>query len=193
MTKRGRIILGAVVLALAVLAISAWLISTSGPPDPVYSGHRLSYLVSHLTIGIWTPPPGLDSNAVPYLAQTLNTRDGPARKAYIGLYPHFPNLLKGRLDPPMSADGRKVKACLMLGSLGVIARPAIPELVRLINSNDPVTVRRIAIYSLSQIGRRNDAPVMQCLAAAGRDTNSAVRTAAAVALQRLDPSDKTFF
>jgi hypothetical protein len=187
MTKRGRITLAMAILALAVSAGTVWFISASGPPDPIYGDHRLSYWVSTVPSGTWWGPTGLDSNAVPYLIQTLSARDGPLRQAYIHLYRHSPSWIQRRIDNPMPAAGRKSVAALFLGQIGPAARPAIPELIRLINSNEKAGVRGIAIHALSQIGTRNDAAVMDCLTTASRDASPSVRADAVAALQRLDP------
>ncbi len=187
MTKRNRIILWSAAL-LAVLGVTVWLICPSGPSDPVYGGHRLSFYLSVLPPSQdWLDTRLLDSNAIPYLVHTLKQHDGSIRRAYIRVYPRLPTWLSSRLGYPTPAVRRKFYACGFLGSMGATARPAIPDLIRLVGSNEETLVRVSAIQALSQIALRNDADVMACLATASKNADISVRTAAVIALQQLDP------
>ena len=203
MRKRGRIILA--VVTLAVLVLTAWLLSPSAPPDPVYGGHRLSYWVLTgpvVKVGVdpWGNPygirlstvpriqilgPQLDSNAVPYLIQTLKTRDGPIRKAYIHSYPHFPAWLRSRLDYPIPAASRVDVAIQYLVNLGPAARPAIPELVRMTGTDEIWSVRRAAINALGDISYSYDDDAVECLKALSKHKNPEISFMADQALQQI--------
>jgi hypothetical protein len=187
MTKRSRVILSTVAV-LAVLGLTVWLVLPSGPPDPVYGGHRLSFYLSVIAPSQdWLNTQLLDSNAVPYLVHTLKQHDSSVRKAYLRVYPRLPTWLSSRLGYPVSAERRKLFACEYLGSMGATARPAIPELISLAASNEEALARVSAIQALARIASRNDADVMACLETASRDGNTSVRTAAVIAIQQLDP------
>lgn len=185
MRKRNRIILWSAAV-LVVLGLTVWLICPSGPPDPIYNGHRLSWWVSAFCRGR-ADIPDLDSNAVPYLIQSLKAHDGLIDRGYSTAFPHFPDWLQNRLSEPDPQRRRVYFASQFLGSLGPTARPAIPDLLHVANtSNDPVA-RMAAIDALSQISTRNDIAVVQCLAAAARDKDPDVRYTAGMDLERLDP------
>jgi len=187
MTKRRRIVLWSAA-ALAVLGVTVWLICPSGPPDPVYNGHRLSFYLSVLPPSQdWLNTDLLDSNAVPYLVHTLKQHDGSVRRAYIRCYPRLPAWLQNRLGYPTPAVRRKFTACGFLGGMGPTARPAIPDLIQLVGSSEETLARVSAIQALSRIASRNDGDVMACLATASKDADISVRTAAVIALQQLDP------
>jgi HEAT repeat protein len=187
MTKRRRIILWSATI-LAVLGLTVWLICPSGPPDPIYGGHRLSFYVAVVPPSQnWMNTELLDSNAIPYLVHTLKQHDGPVRRAYIRVYPRFPVWLSSRLGYPLTAARLKFTACGFLGSLGSTARPAIPDLIQLAGSNEESWTRLAAIQALARIASRNDTNVMACLTTASKDGDISVRTAAVIALQQLDP------
>jgi hypothetical protein len=186
MRKRGRIILTVVILA--VLGGFAWHALTPHPPDPVYKGHPLSYWVSGAPGGKWSDPSPLDSNAVPYLVQALKSRDTPLNKAYNHLWPHLPVWLRNRTWVPNYAAGRRFVSCRLLVTMGTNARPAIPDLIRLLNEDDEVAVRAIATEALRSIANRNDAAVVVALTAATKDRDTAVRLQATDALQSLAPA-----
>jgi hypothetical protein len=134
MTKRSRVILSTVAV-LAVLGLTVWLVLPSGPPDPVYGGHRLSFYLSVIAPSQdWLNTRLLDSNAVPYLIHTLKQHDSSVRRAYIRAYPRLPAWLSSPLGYPVSATRRKFIACDLLGSMGATARPAIQELIHLAGS-----------------------------------------------------------
>jgi hypothetical protein len=170
MTKRSRVILA--VVTLAALAGIAWSILKPGPPDPVYDGHPLSYWVAGGPWGTWKIPSGLDSNAVPYLIQSLKSRDGLFRKAYINLYPRFPAWVRNRLSYPVPAEHKRSMAARLLGSMGSTARPAIPDLVHIVKADDNYYVRRDAINALRTLAYGYDAAVIECLKAASKDKDS---------------------
>ena len=189
MTTRRRIILSSAAVVLALLVVTIWIASPSGPPDPVYGGHRLSWWVSDAQAAKSPQilPPGIDSNAIPYLLQTLKTADSGFHKAYLHLYPNLPTSVRNRLAQPLTAVQRKFFALLFLSSMGPTARPAIPQLVLMVNTHEGEHPRIDAIYALSMIATRNDAEVIAALHAASKDQDPNIRAQAVVALQRLDP------
>jgi hypothetical protein len=186
MTKRGRIILA--VVTLAVLIVIAWSIFKPRPPDPIYGGHRLSWWVLTLPFGNEpvVSPPGLDSNAVPYLIQCLKTRDSPIRKGYRTLYLRFPFWLRNRSNRPIDPWEQRDYCFMLIASLGPAARPAIPELIRLLDSGDGVEAEG-ALDALSMIASRDNAAVVEALTAAAQDKDPRVRDSARTALEKIDP------
>jgi hypothetical protein len=181
MRKRRVIILAAAVVS--VLGLIWWAVA-SRPPRPVdlvYDGHPLSYWV-------WTNVPpgdvGLDSNAVPFLAYSLksNTR---LRKAYARLWPHLPAWLRPRLPIPMDPALVRVSCCILLASLGAKARPAIPELIRVLRVDDVNVNRAWAAMALGKIARRGDHDALEALVWATKDP--VIGAVAREALRMADP------
>ncbi len=62
--------------------------------------------------------------------------------------------------------------------MGPTARPAIPELIRLVNSDDEFPIRMVAIDTLSKIAAPNDAAVIDCLLAASKDKDPQIASLA---------------
>jgi len=188
MRKRRRIILWSAAV-LAVLGMTVWLISSSGPPDPVYNGHRLSEWVAGVgrESDSYRLPSSVDSNAVPYLVWSLKSRDGPIKSAYLNLYLHSPAWLQTRLVVPAPAWERHFAACGILASIGPAARPAIPELVARVKTNDEPGIRLQAISALSEIATRDDAEVINCLIDASKGKDPEIRDTARGALEKIDP------
>jgi HEAT repeat protein len=185
MRKRGRIILAAVILT--ALGGFAWWALEPRPPDPVYGGHPLSYWVD-LPSPLPQKPSALDSNAVPYLVQALKSKDGTLRKTYQKLWDHLPGWLQDRAAFPKSAANMRYNACWLLGFLRAKARPAIPELVRLLREDDDENVRMVAADSLGKIANRDDKAAVEALVATVANADSDYfRGIATDSLKRLDP------
>lgn len=210
------------ILALAVVAVLAgviwWAVASRPPavPDPVYDGHPLSFWVdpssgresSSRGMGTnWFP--SLDSNAIPYLIQTLKKHDGIIRKSYDRLWPYFPGFLQGDmpgslrskivylggpysdltpLPGPRSSAGERVNSCFCLALMGARARPAIPELIRLVGEDDDGEVRTTAVWALANVARADDQSAMEALkTAATKDMNPNVSGLAGWELARFGP------
>ena len=134
------------------------------------------------------PIPSVDSNAVPYLVQALNSKDGRLRKTYQKLWDHLPGWLQNRVPFPEYAGNVRYRACWILGFLGAKARPAIPELVRILRQDDDENVRMVAAYSLGKIANRDDKAAVEALVATVANANSDYFSRiAADSLKRLDP------
>jgi hypothetical protein len=186
--KRGRILYGA--LLAAVLGGLAWVVlrvpEPPGPPEPVYDGHPL---------GLWvagfqgpTGPPKFDSNAIPYLVWTLKRHDGPLRRAANAVLDELPPQMQSGAFLPQFAWVRRFNACQFLNQMGATARPAIPELLRVLAGDEQPAVRAVAAGALGNIAGREDQPVVAALATAAQDKDAMVNNRAGLALKQLDPA-----
>jgi hypothetical protein len=210
-SKRGRIILAAVFLAVTG-GLVWWLLTPlqPGPPDLVYDGHPLSYWVnppgengvfkygqpSVIKIGIQTSSSttsstyiflkSLDSNAVPFLVESLKRQRGGLRRVYNGFWRRAPSWLQNHLPAPKHAWIRD-NTFFFLQTLGVSARPAIPELIRILREEDGDLYHDFAIVTLGVIATRDDKSAVEALVAATRDPDGGVRQTAVEEIERLDP------
>jgi HEAT repeats len=185
MRKRGRIIVAALVLAVAGgLVARAMLRPPTGPPDLVYGGHPLSQWLA----GDFSTSPALDSNAVPFLVHSLKQRDGALLKAYGSLLDaDLPDWLQKRLPIPKFAWMVRFNSCQFLNRLGASARPAIPELIRVMTEDEDGAVRAVAAGALGNIANHEDKPVIDALAGATKDKDATVARRAGEALSGIDP------
>ena len=129
----------------------------------------------------------LDSNAVPYLIWTLQQPDGPTHTAWLRFWPHLPGWVRNRVHAPNNNAGRKRASCAFLCGLYTYARPAIPELVRVLRDDDDWGVRWMAASTLRCLAISDDEAVLKALAAAAaKDPVPKVRDAAANTLMLLN-------
>jgi hypothetical protein len=190
MRLRRVIILAAAVVAV-VVGVIWWKVATRLPavPDPVYAGHPLSYWVRNPSSAeVFSPRQWLDSNAVPYLVQQLKSHhEGKWQTAYDRSWPQFPAWLKSWVPDPNAEAYARNQCCIYLGRLGPAARPAIPELIRLLRKEEYEAVRVCAAYALGQIASRDDNSVIEALEAASKDKDAQVKSFAARALKNIAP------
>lgn len=191
-----------IVLAVAIVAVlGGWIwwalwSRVPPPPNPVYDGHPLSQWVDYSgflpsPVG-WDNPakvPRFDSNAVPYLIQTLSARDSVLRKNYFHLWLRLPaGSPRDWLSPPVPAAGLRANAADFLARIGKGARPAIPALLHVLREDGDVGPRMAAAQALTWIADRDDKPVLEALAAAAtKDPVPMVRTFAGLDLKDIDP------
>lgn len=180
-----------IILALAVVAVLGgwiwWAVATRRPavPDPVYDGHPLSYWIV-LMKKFPDVVPRIDSNAVPYLIEGVKRRDGPLQMAWIKLWGYSPDWFKRRVPEPTSAATMRGMCSLQLHKLGIAARGAIPEVVRVLREDDVGRVRAEAANILGSIANGQDKPVVEALvAAATKDSDPGVRAGAADSLGQI--------
>ena len=184
MKNRLYLVLGAS-LVVAVGALWAWV--PARPTETNYEGKPLSYW---LTLGMAlrvTDDGGLearysmpspnsrssvqgvihldDTNAIPFLVRALK-RDSwfGARYYREWLWPKLPPVMQARLPPPAPNSFvsyvRREDAALFLGSMGPLARPAVPALVNAANERGADDVLKMfAIWALSNIGTRDEATI----------------------------------
>ncbi len=176
---------------VAALGIVWWAVATRPPavPDPVYAGLPLSYWVDP---PVWAGAgvvPELDSNAVPYFVQALRTRDSGLRKAYGYGWQHLPAGLRTRLPAPGNTADLKMITCACLAGLGASARPAIPELIRVMQEDTDDDTRCIAALALGTVANGDDKLVVEALViAATNNTDTVLKDYAGVALWELNPA-----
>jgi len=192
MRKRGGLILATAITVIAGGLI--WWASSSRPPvpvDPVYDGYPLSQWLDHSAFGPVELSsyhyPSVDSNAVPFLVQTLK-RNGPLRRAYKGLWARLPFWWQNHMPDPMPRRDVRADSCMLLGRLGAAARPAIPELIRLLRDDEDRFVRLFAAYSLGSIATRDDTAAVEALVMATKDKEKFVREAASETLSIVAPA-----
>lgn len=142
-TRRRRIrvtaLLTVVVVGLSIIP-SFWKV-ISGPPDPVYSGHPVSWWFRQLSSGTNGEPPlgtgfavayeafaRMDSDAVPYLTRQLASDPSGTRTRAIDFLRRYPRLrpLISHLSYPPEV---RESATLALRRMGPRAESALPVLL----------------------------------------------------------------
>jgi hypothetical protein len=192
MAKRWPVVCG--VLLVAGLGWATWQ-ALRQPPEPVYEGKPISYWlappVGAIGDGVIFPPKGMatDSNAIPFLVEALNRQSTPFEKAYAIVWPKLSVSLRRRLGQPANPPYGREAAAMALGSMGTLAQPVMPALVRALNDRQPA-VRRAAAYALGELGRE-DETMVTALRAALSDNSEEVRVYAAVSLAQLGHKDRT--
>lgn len=192
MRKRGQIIR---FVAIALLVLSVWAyVRSAYPPDPVYDGHPLSFWVSgsgpYGSLSVY--PSSLDSKAVPYLIATLKKRDAKPWQWLEKIESLLPGWLRNRpllRGSTVAAEGRYA-ACNLLGSMGTKSRPAIPQLVLVLQEDEVVWVKAEAAVVLGRIANRDDIEVLNALSAVAKlpsSQNGWLPGTASEALQHLQP------
>jgi hypothetical protein len=179
MKKRRLITLTMAIVAL--LGLIWWAASPDQPavPDPVYAGHPLSYWVSCRSGG--SSVPMIDSKAVPYLVHGVKG-ETHLGNVYGRLWRHLPVRLRSRLPSPLDPADVRQASCRLLSSLGMEARPAIPELIHALREDAVYYVREDAALALANIAQRKDAAVVEALAAATKDPDARAGQIAGMAL-----------
>jgi HEAT repeat protein len=133
MTARKRIL--ASLVLLAVFGLLAWEILYSRVPDPIYVGKHLSYWVEHPEAEGAAKRNGAvrsaGTNAIPLLLRFVRAHDSPARKTLIKLV-RSQSFLRIHL---YSDENRHDQAATGFEALGQKAQSAVPELMRIYNSN----------------------------------------------------------
>lgn len=95
------------------------------------------------------------------------------------------NAMNITFGPPSSTQAR-ANSCIVLGRLGVDARPAIPELIHCLRADDDPSVRQRAAWALGQIAVGKDEDVVSALAvAAKKDSDPDVKSYAQLALRTM--------
>ena len=205
MKNRPYLVCGVLLVAAAVglLWWSPWV--PRQVPEPVYDGKPLGYwATNYYEIAQYPHSLFEDSNAVPYLTKALKRGYGPVGAAVYRrqVCSRLPlSILKIMERHPLpDTRYRRARAAFLLGKMGAIAKPAIPELIRTLREDnfdtvvywsqvapmtEEPTVRIYAAWSLASIGQGNEA-VVAALTMALKDNNSYVREIATNALWKLD-------
>jgi HEAT repeat protein len=185
-------VVGGVLLVAAVGGLLGWSPWEQRQAEPVYEGKPISYWLAPSVGGSRVfPPKGMvtDSNAIPFLVEALNRQSTPFEKAYSIVWPRLSVSLRRRLGQPANPPYRREVAAITLGSMGALAEPVIPALVRALNDRHPA-VRRAAASALGELVRE-DETVVTVLRAALSDSSEEVRFYAAVSLAQLGHKDST--
>jgi len=186
-------------VAIALVALIAGIVWTFLPTRvPIYNGKPLSFWLrdddawwSTRFTRSWPgrKGPNLDSNAIPYLVKTLKQQDGLAFEIESALYGKMPASIQSKFLYPISSSSLHCRAIDMLGSLGSIARPAVPTLIQTLKYDpDPANRVETAIW-LKAIDPR-DPKIVQALSEASKDPDSQIRDAA---MFNGEPYQSTYF
>ena len=176
--KKTRIVWLGVVIAMLSIGGAIWIIA---PTEPEYAGLSLSEWLDQLDRGgkaqgaAATAIRQIGTNALPRLMELLQARDGWSKEQFIRFF-------RKQKFVTISIRNERDKwrlANLGFGVLGPAAEPAIPELVKLLES--PRHSLR-AVSALQQIG----APAVDALVSALMNGNNDVRANAALALTWLE-------
>ena len=138
----------------AALYVGFW--PSHEKPEPIYEGHSLSSLLIDYPSRrnqfeqdeIAGAVRHIGTNAVPFLVEWIRAKDGPIRRAFLnwtGRHPHFP------LHPNSPAYEKNMKALYGFLILGPIAKPAVPDLIELVQNGNPQQ-KAFAVSSLGSIG-----------------------------------------
>ena len=168
------------------------------PSEPLYEGKSISYWLHHgmesandgsFHVGgklvgavIVEHMPNFDSNALPYLVKTVKNRGSAFHAVATWSWNKLPARLQKRFDKPLPASALRLRALVMLGHLQAEALPAVPDLIRVLKSDDDATVRLMTVDCLAQIDRQNP-QVREALTAAALDKDRTVRAEAILQLQ----------
>src|ERR1035438_4827168 len=102
MSKPSRI--GLAALLLAMLGITAWQLSLSRAPQPLYEGKPLDFWLKTFGLGPGAFPRAvLGSNAIPVLLLALERRDGLIQTAYKNVWSNMPLAARKRMPRPVDS------------------------------------------------------------------------------------------
>jgi HEAT repeat protein len=151
-------------ILVAVLAVAAFglllLLSTinpgAKPPDRVVQGKLISLWVKQTltTDQYYLTVPALKEageEAVPFLIPALETRDSALNTAWVRLWPKLPQFIKQRLNTPILAKDRRMRAVVALREMGSAERTAVPALIARLCDKDG-TIRLHSAITLGNIG-----------------------------------------
>ncbi len=149
MTTRKKIL--ATLLLLAVLGSVAWQIFRPREPDPIFEGQPLSYWLgrSARTESLTAQGAVRDAgtNAIPMLLRFMRAHDSPFKRKLIAL--------AGKQDfvnSPFVSDDDHWRAVNGFEALGPAARSAVPELLRIYQTDPSPDSRFFVLMALSEIG-----------------------------------------
>lgn len=195
----------AVIVLAGLGAMAAFLFIISGPPDPIYDGKPLGYWLGQskpfqpglnnpsglVTLGLALDVKHLDTNAIPFLVDTVEFGDGPARRKYRELWWKCPGWLKSFLPEPRDTARIRSNALLYLLNLHTFDSPmVIPAMARVLEKDDDAVLRQGAAAFLGE-GHSKDPAVIQALVHGLKDPDRNVRWSSTNALRKLDPSALT--
>lgn len=201
MWKRRRILFSFVLIAgLTGLGFMLLRKRPALPPEPVYNGRPISFWIDRPSVnfvpGGGSPfpmvqfPKTVDVRALPYLIQALHRRNPPMLKVSQVVWHTSPLYIKNRWAQPLDVAPVRSAAALVIGNLGADGRPAIPDLIRVLQDDVDPQVRSCAAFALGQIGY-GDVSVHNALAQAAKETNTMVSGTASTSLSRIGAPVRT--
>lgn len=188
MGKRGRILV--VSVAIVVLGVVGWSIfhASSAPPEPMYKGKPLSYWLQGYVIASGpsatthanTAVRAAGTNAIPLLLRMLQTQDSPTENKLVAWAFSIPYVREHYTRP----FDESFQAWQGFRDLGIIAAPAIPDLIKILNENTNTTTVEYSAAILGGLGpaASNAVPTLLRIATG---TNQAARDAALGALGQI--------
>jgi HEAT repeat protein len=129
--------------------------------------------------------PNLDSNAIPRLARALATRDWLLLKPYNNIWPRLPAALRKHLPEPVPAHFIRQRAAELLWRVPGDLTPALPALVRALETDEDGTVRNSALQALAWMSERDPKLVTNLLQAMAANSDATIRREAKEALEQI--------
>jgi len=179
--KRGRVIVATVLVAIIVAGGVAYSLRSS---EPIYQGRRLSAWLQD--VGSAYPVEAnqareavkeMGTNALPTLIRMLGTRESFLKAKLRQLsfrYPLFQRFYVPKADPPgLAWMGSRI--------LGSRAKPAVPQLIGMLGTDDDLIRSRVA-SSLEAIGPSAFPELLEAF----RTSNGRVSSGAATVLYSID-------
>lgn len=177
MNRDGKKLLGAVMVVIALGAfLAVWRFSRPARNEPVYQGKSLTTWLKQLddgqAFGISSSHPfsltpaqleaaqaihAMGTNALPWLMLDIQARpavESLSVRFYRWARTHLPRWLSSRFNVQGITEEDRIRwrAAQGLSALGPLARPALPELQRLLLTNLPHSSIKEAAYALAAIG-----------------------------------------
>ncbi len=154
-----KVLLGAVVFAIAMLVLFLIGVTTSRSPeipDRMVQGKLISVWIKEALANDqyskFTPAlNAAGEDAVPFLIRALNRRDSAFNSAYVKLWPHLPGVITRRLETPILARDMRMRAVVVLREMGPPGRAAVPALIGRLSDPDG-QIRLHSAIALGNIG-----------------------------------------
>lgn len=193
-----RLQLKAILALVFVAAFVSLLVWNHLKPKPSYNGQPLNFYLRNLHLtkpGMLSPLAyeettnalihlGLD--AAPELVRALGKKDS---KIFEALRRKLPGTITRHFPDPMEAWMVRNRAYLLLKNLGPIAKPAVPQLIRLLKNSDlEVCARAAEILGGMGPDAQHAVPILITIL---NHSDSSVRNSAGTALGRIGPCTPT--
>ncbi len=154
MKRRAFILVAALAIVTVLFLLIQYAIGAGArPPDRVVQGKPVSQRDKETLASdqYYLSTPVLKSNwesAVPFLIPAMQTPDSRLNTAYVNLWPKLPDFIKRRLEPPILAQDRRMRAVVALREMGPSAKGAVPALIARLSDPDG----HISLHSAIALG-----------------------------------------
>jgi HEAT repeat protein len=160
--KRLRITLGIGLLALASILIFV------RPGNPLYKGKRLNHWFALSLASVAERKQGTEAvralgpKAVPFLVRRLSSEATLVERLWQRLWPKLPPSVQKHFSPPQRRLMIQLEAIRLLGEVGSPSRVAVPDLIRLLES-DLAANPTNAVFAASSASNRFGRPLRALL------------------------------